>query len=57
MPEIEAAIARVHAMDAAALARDIGQIQAYAREVFGRRAYASEMRRLLAEIIAAGGGG
>ena len=56
MPEIEAAIARVHAMDAAALARDIGEIQAYAKEVFGRAAYAREMRRLLAEITAAGGG-
>ena len=55
MSEIEAAIARVHAMEADVLARDIGEIQAYAKEVFGRAAYAREMRRLLAGIIAASG--
>lgn len=55
IPEIEAAIARVHAMEADVLARDIGEIQDYAKEVFGRAAYAREMRRLLAGIIAASG--
>lgn len=53
MPEIEAAIARVHAMEADALARDIAKIQAYALDVFGRAAYAREMRRHLSEIIGA----
>jgi len=52
--EIEAAIRRVHAMEADALARDIGAIQAYAQGAFGRAAYASEMRRRLSEIIAGG---
>jgi tetratricopeptide (TPR) repeat protein len=54
IPEIEAAIGRVHAMEADALARDIGKIQAYAQDAFGRAAYAREMRRLLGSIVAAG---
>ncbi len=52
--EIEAAIARVHAMEADALARDIARTQAYANEAFGRAAYAREMRRILAGIVAGG---
>jgi glycosyltransferase involved in cell wall biosynthesis len=52
LPEIEAAIGRVHAMDDAALAADMIRIQAYAREAFGRPAYARAMRRLLAEFSA-----
>ncbi len=51
--EIAAAVGRVHAMDEAALTRDIARIQAYAKDVFGRPAYAREMRRLIPEIIAA----
>lgn len=54
--EIEAAIARVHAMDEASLARDIAAIQAYAKEAYGRAAYAREMRRLIAETITAKSG-
>ncbi len=54
--EIAAAIGRVHAMDEAALGRDIARIQTYALDVFGRAAYAREMRRLIPEIIAAKSG-